>query len=299
MLSTMSKILLIGGTGRLGAEIAKGLITAGFDQHVALVRPSAAMEKTEKLQSLGWTINQVDFDQASDLTAALTGANVVVSALGGPTLRQAEMAIVDAAQAAGVSLFVPSQFGIDYRRWNVSHPVHKNKEAVLEHAKSVGLPTLSVFTGVLSDMTFNALTDLSQMKATVVSGGKHKVSFTRRSDIGYVLAKALKDPKYSSGGFLSMQGTTVTWKEALEMLEKAVGKSFEISDLSPEEATQKEKDLLQKGDMPSFLASFGTHLLAEPARGSSGFDVSAEADDLGFAMETLETTIQNTYGSKE
>jgi uncharacterized protein YbjT (DUF2867 family) len=303
--SKMTKLVFIGGTGRLGGEIAKGLITSDFQQHVAVVRRSSlptSMEKIEKLISLGWTIHEVDAMESNskELIESMKDVNVIVSTLGGPSLKRTEMAILDAAIKANqeqgdksVQLFVPSQFGVDYRRWHISHPIHKNKEAVLQYAQSLGVPTLSVFNGVLSDIIFHALTDLKNMKATIVNGGNHLVSFTRRSDIGYVLAKALSDPEYNKGGHLSMQGSIMTWRDALTLIEPKVGKSFDISDITAEEALQKEKELLAAGDM----SSFGMHLLGEPARGSPGFDVSAEAVDLGIQLEPLTVTLDSMFSA--
>lgn len=304
MISKMTKLLLIGGTGRLGGEIAKGLITSNFQEHVALVRrtlPSSldsSNEKIDKLKSIGWTIREVDSidsKSSNELIKSMKDIDVVVSTIGGPALKDTEIAIIDAAVASGsVKLFIPSQFGVDYRRWHVSHPVHKNKEAVLQHARDVGMPTLSVFNGVLADLIFYALTDLKQMKATIVNGGQHHVSFTRRSDIGYVLAKALNDPKYMNAGddaYLSMQGSTMKWKDALEMIKKTTGKTFDITDISAEDALIKEKELLAAGDM----SSFAMHLLGEPARGSTGFDTRNEAVNYDYELEPLQVTLDSMF----
>lgn len=291
----MSKLLLIGGTGRLGSEISKGLITSNFQEHIALVRKASSTDKTASLRQIGWTIRDVtsiDASTSTELVESLKDIDVIVSTLGGPTLKQTEIAIIDAAKASGrVKLFIPSQFGIDYRRWHVSHPVHKNKEMILQHANDVGLPTLSVFNGALSDIIFNALTDMKNMKATIVNGGQHRVSFTRRSDIGYVLSKALDDPQYQNGGYLSMAGETMTWKEAIVMLEKTLGKTFDITDISGDEALQKERELLAAGDM----SSFPMHLLGEPARGSTGLDSSADAVNFGCTLESLQVTLASIY----
>jgi hypothetical protein len=47
--------------------------------------------------------------------------------------------------------------------------------------------------------------------------------------------------------------------------------------------------------MGSFFAAFGIHLLAEPAfSGSTGFNVSAEADNQGHVMESFRSTIEST-----
>jgi nucleoside-diphosphate-sugar epimerase len=131
-----------------------------------------------------------------------------------------------------------------------------------------------VFVGAFSDMIFYFLADNTKMTATLIEDGQYRISLKRWSDIGYVLAKALTNPNYAKGGYLSTCGTTQTWKEALEMVEKAVGKSFEYNNLTAKEALQQENALLAKGDMESFVGSLTMTFLENPARGRSGFDVS-------------------------
>jgi hypothetical protein len=58
-----------------------------------------------------------------------------------------------------------------------------------------------------------------------------------------------------------------------------------------------KKALLEKGDLGSFYQAFSLHLLGEPARGSSGFDVSAESVSYGVPLESLETTVTNMFAS--
>ena len=301
MTSSNNTLFLVGGTGGLGAEIANGLVTSeGFDKRVALVRATSSEETVEKLRSLGWTIEKVDFDNAVELLSALSGAKTVVSTLSGSDMVQLEKKIIDASKAAGASLFVPSQFGSDYRRWvGEGFPVFQGKRAVLAHAEEVGLATLSVFVGLFSDVTFYFMADFTNMEATLVDGGKAKYSFTKRSDIGFVLAKALADPKYESGGYLSMQGDLMSWVDALALVEKATGKKFTTTDIDGQEALAQENALLAKGDLGSFYQAFALHLLGDPARGSSGLDVSAEAVTYGVELEPLPMTVQKTFGNSD
>jgi uncharacterized protein YbjT (DUF2867 family) len=290
----MSKLILVGGTGGLGTEVAKGLITAeGFEEKVALVRSES--EKSKKLADFGWTVVVVDSGNATALQDSMKGAKVVVSTVSGGNLQELECSLMDAAKAAGASLFVPSQFGTDFRRWKGSFPFFDAKLEVIKYGESIGLPTLSVFTGGFSDVFFDYQADIGNKKATVVNSGNTLYSWTRRSDIGYVLAKALANPKYNQGGFLSMCSETILYKEALAVIQDVYGMTFDLEDLSGEEAHQRELDLLAKSDMESFMGAFLTHLLADPGyNGSTGFNVSEEADNHGHMMESFRASIEST-----
>jgi hypothetical protein len=96
----------------------------------------------------------------------------------------------------------------------------------------MGLLTLKVFIGLFSDTTFYLLTNLQAITTTLVDNGSYSFSFTRQSNIGFVLAKALTNPNYASGGFLSMNGSTMPWKKALELAEGIIGKSFQVTNIS-------------------------------------------------------------------
>jgi|UniRef100_A0A8J9T4L7 uncharacterized protein YbjT (DUF2867 family) len=298
---TSNSLFLVGGTGSLGQAIAKGLRSAeGFSAYVALVRPTS-IDGIEALllRGTGWTVVSVDFSDHAFLEVSLKGARTVVSTISGNDLVAVESAVIKAAKKNGATLFVPSQFGLDFRRWGNSFPLLAVKNAVLEVAKEINLPTLIVFTGMFSDFIFSFLVDLEESKARVIGDGSGKVSFTLRSDIGYVLAKALADPTYKKGGTLSMQGDTMSWRDALALLEKATGRDLALEYINPESALLLEKDLLQKGldgELGSYYAAFGLHLLGEPQRGNNGGDTSAEAQTYGLTLESLETTLNRIYG---
>jgi uncharacterized protein YbjT (DUF2867 family) len=299
-------LILVGGTGGLGVEIAKGLVSStGFHSFQAIVRD---LNKGKVLQDMGWTLvevpNYLDHDA---LVSALKGAKVVVSTFGGNDIVKLDIATVHAAKAAGVELFVPSRFGVDHRYWSTTNPFLAAKLQVTDAAKEVGLPTLSVTNGLFSDIIFDMLTDRANGKARIVGDGTAKFSFTRRSDIGKVLAKALEDPNLikdandQGNTTLSIQGETLAYKDAIATLERVMGKKFEIEYLDPNAGLQQEKDLLAKGlegDVGAFWGSFVLHLIGEPARGNPGCDTSKEAKSYGVKLETLAETLESVYGGK-
>jgi uncharacterized protein YbjT (DUF2867 family) len=293
-------LFLVGGTGGLGHEIALGLrTTTGYDEYKAMVRDRSS-PKALALEEMGWELVEVpDYFNIDSLTNALQGAKTIVSTIGGADMVAIEVGIIEAAKEVGVSLFVPSQFGVDYRRWGSSFPFLAGKYKVLETAKAAKLPTLAVFNGLFSDSIFSFLADPVNHKARIIGDGSGKVSFTRRSDIGYVLAKALNDPSLQQGGTLSLQGDLMSWKDALTVLETVLEKDFEYEFIDPQDAFKKEQELLKlasEGNMSAFYGAFALHLLGEPARGNVGADVSAEAKTYGISMEKLPITLRKVYG---
>ena len=155
-------------------------------------------------------------------------------------------------------------------------------------------------------MDFDFIADPVNGKARIIGDGTSKITFTRRSDIGKVLAKALADPDVmkdavDGSATLCIEGEALQYKDAVGTLEKVMGKKFEIEYIDPADALKQEQELLAKsleGDIGAFWGSFVLHLLGEPARGVNGCDNSEEAKSYGVSLETLGETLESIYGTK-
>lgn len=64
----------------------------------------------------GVTVKNVDYDDLDSLKAALTGEDAVVSAIATSAVGPQQQKLADAAYAAGVKRFIPSEFGINSRK---------------------------------------------------------------------------------------------------------------------------------------------------------------------------------------
>jgi hypothetical protein len=111
------KILVAGPTGNLGELIVKALKKRGAEVR-AITRPETDPKKTEKLKKLGAEVVPVDMSNAEELKRACQGVSCVVSALSGlrDVIVEAQTQLLDAAIAAGVPRFIPSDFAADFTR---------------------------------------------------------------------------------------------------------------------------------------------------------------------------------------
>ena len=110
-------ILVAGATGNLGARIVKALLKRDAGVR-AVVRPETEAEKTEKLKSFGAEVVPVEMSNADELRRACLGASCVVSALSGlhDVIVDAQTQLLEAAIAANVPRFIPSDFAADFTR---------------------------------------------------------------------------------------------------------------------------------------------------------------------------------------
>lgn len=112
-----SFVAVAGATGQLGQLIASNLRTRNVSVK-ALVRPNTDPSRLATLRSAGVTIVEADLNDVPALTRELTGATTVVSALNGlaDVMLGSQKALLDAAVAANVRRFIPSDFSLDFTK---------------------------------------------------------------------------------------------------------------------------------------------------------------------------------------
>jgi uncharacterized protein YbjT (DUF2867 family) len=144
-------ILVADGTGNLGERIIKALIKRGAEVR-AIVRNGSEAEKIEQLTELGAQVIPVDRSDVEQLTQACRGASCVVSALAG--LHESQTQLLDAAIAAGVPRFIPSDFASDFTKL----PAGKNRNFDLrkEFHQYLGSSTIAA-TSVLNGAFANEI----------------------------------------------------------------------------------------------------------------------------------------------
>lgn len=111
------KILVAGATGNLGERIVKALIKRGAEVRV-LNRKETDPAKTKKLTDLGAEVVSVDMSDAEALKLACQDVSCVVSALAGlhDVIIDSQTLLLDAAIAAGVPRFIPSDYSSDFTK---------------------------------------------------------------------------------------------------------------------------------------------------------------------------------------
>lgn len=108
----------------------------------------------DRYRDAGVKITTVDYGSAESLKNATTGADVVISTLNhDPAALQAQYLLAEQAKAAGVKLFVPSEFGDATDREN-PEGVFAIKQSVHRRLKELDLPYSLFFTGPHSDYVF-------------------------------------------------------------------------------------------------------------------------------------------------
>ncbi|KAB7731842.1 NAD(P)H-binding protein [Rudanella paleaurantiibacter] len=165
------RIILAGATGALGLKIAHYLIQSGATVR-ALVRRGSAGDAVVALKQQGVEIVEVDYKDLNQLAQACADGDCVVSALSGlrEVIIDAQTNLLQAAVAAHVPRFIPSDYCIDYTR--LPPGSNRNLDLRREFAQRLDKAPIAA-TSVLNGM----FTDLLTGQAPVVLFGLRRIAY--------------------------------------------------------------------------------------------------------------------------
>ena len=221
-------IVLAGATGDLGFRIAQNLLGRGAAVR-ALVRPGNTKPEIAKLRAAGATITEVDFKDAAALTRACAGAACVVSALSGlrDIIVDTQTRLLDAAVAAGVPRFIPSDFSIDFTK--LPEGSNRNLDLRREFGRRLDqapIQATSVLNGMFMDLlTGQAPVVLFKIKRILYWGSADQpLDFTTIANTAEYTAAAALDP--TTPRYLRVAGEVATVRGLQAAAGAATGQRF-------------------------------------------------------------------------
>ena len=223
-------IVLAGATGDLGFRIAQALLKRGA--HVrALVRPGNRKPETMALQDLGAEIIEVDFGSVTALTRACAGAACVVSALSGlrDVIVDTQKRLLDAAVAAAVPRFIPSDYSIDYTKLpNGSNRNLDLRREFNQRLDQAPIQATSILNGMFADLlTGQAPVVLFGLKRVLYYGSADQpLDFTTTANTAEYTAAAALDS--TTPRYLRIAGEVATVRGLQKAASEAIGEPFKL-----------------------------------------------------------------------
>ncbi|WP_224998784.1 NmrA family NAD(P)-binding protein [Cesiribacter sp. SM1] len=223
-------IILAGATGALGGKIARSLLKRGANVR-AIVRPGSNRKKVEGLQELGISIVEADYNSHASLTRACTGGDCVVSALSGlrEVIVEVQTALLEAAIAAGVPRFIPSDYAIDFTKipFGTNRNLDLRKE-FKERLDQAPVKATSVLNGMFTDLlTGDAPVVLFPLQRIMYWGNAEQpMDFTTMDNTAEYTAAAALDP--STPRFLHIAGDVQSARGLKLAAGTATRKKFEL-----------------------------------------------------------------------
>jgi nucleoside-diphosphate-sugar epimerase len=225
-----SLIVLAGSTGNLGGRIARALLDRGAETR-AIVRRGSAPDRVDALRRRGASIVEVDFGNAAELTAACAGGSCVVSALSGlhEVVVERQTQLLDAAIAAGVPRFIPSDYAIDLA--NVPPGTNRNldlRREFHERLDRAPIAATSIRNGMFADLlTGHAPIVFFPLQRVVYwEDADQPLDFTTMDDTAAFAAAAARDP--SAPRVLRIAGDVISARGLAEAATEATGRRFRL-----------------------------------------------------------------------
>jgi uncharacterized protein YbjT (DUF2867 family) len=233
-------ILIVGGSGFLGREVAKLLLSQGKQVRV-LVRTPA---KVEDLKQAGAEVIQGDLINPPSLMRACQGVDRVLAAANsflGKGKNKAEAvdeaghrALIDVAKASGVTHFVYiSMLGV-----SPDHPFDyaRMKYSIEQYLKASGLSYTILRSAWYMEQNvylYNGKSILESGKTSLLGNGTKPRNFIAVRDVAQFAALALLDPKLKNRT-IDIGGTqNATNNQVAELCGKLAGITPKVSHMPP------------------------------------------------------------------
>lgn len=221
----MTTIALVGANGALGQPLIHALSAApGYKYPILVItRDASKSTSTDKVKYV-----QGSLEEPAALAATLKGVDVVVNISG---IHANWAGLLEAVQKAGVKVYVPSEFGVDYYQFPDFNFLDIKKNH-LEAARAVkGLKVVAVQNGVFGEYAaklpgFLRL-DTATNKANPINPDA-LFSATFLDDIAAALAVVLSKPVSEIPDVLGLSGSELTFRDYYKIYESKKGVKVEI-----------------------------------------------------------------------
>jgi len=251
----MSSNFAVIGAGAIGAWIIEELIKYKTSSDKVNTIKILSRSETIKTANPKWfekgvEFFQVDYADEVTLVRVFKDVDVVFSTVSATAIEQQE-ALGNAAKAAGVKIFVPTEYGVDTE--DASDGVFLAKKRFSEFLKGIDLPYVKIFTGLWTDycITPDWGWNLEESKVVIYGSGDSPVSMVDRTDIARYVAYVFTHipPSELAWKILRIQAELTSFNKIATDYEAKTGKKLEVTRVSREALAEKAS----KGDFMSFL----------------------------------------------
>ncbi|CAG8621465.1 432_t:CDS:2 [Paraglomus occultum] len=230
--SSLTNVTVAGGTGSLGVHIVEALLNDGsFTVKVLRRLPKTANEKAELLASKGAEIIYANYNQHDDLVKALKGTDVLISAAspglatGGYDFDALQTPLLNAAKAAGVRRFIPSEFGThtDFG----DHPLTDSKITFRQKVQESGLEYTFIQSGTFVEYLDWTGFDVKNKTAKFYADVDSKLAVTSMSDAAKYTVESLKLEECRNAS-IRVAGSMFSLSEIVKKFEEATGSKWKV-----------------------------------------------------------------------
>ncbi|CRG84486.1 hypothetical protein PISL3812_01767 [Talaromyces islandicus] len=292
----IKNVVVIGGAGRLGPSIVETLVASPHGYSVSVL----SRESSKYEPQAGIKLLKTDYTHES-LVAALKGQDAVISAIGAAGV-SSQAKVIDAAIAAGVKRFIPSEFGSDttnpltleyFPGWAEKVEIRKYLES-----KKDQIEYTVIFNGLFFDWGIQVgFLGINTAEKTARVNTKYKdvaVSATNLSDIGTAVAQALSPAIAAKTANQTLRIHTLTASQAdiVAAFEAASGSKYIVHEIDLDAEFTAAQQKLQQGDF-SGVGALITRAMVDPRTGNNFEQAGTLSNELlELPAQGLKQTVQ-------
>ncbi|KAK2731798.1 hypothetical protein FQN55_004455 [Onygenales sp. PD_40] len=291
MTSQIESVTLIGAGGNLGPSILAEFIKSSFQVTVL------ARETSTATYPPGVKVVKSDFSPIS-LTNNFTDQDAVVSIVG-PEGFDDQRKVVDAAIAAGVKWFIPSEFGSDTNNPKVLEiaVMLAGKRKLVEYLETQQdkISWTVVIPGPFADWGIEhgfLQYDIPNKTAVIWDEGDVPVTQSTLAQIGRATVAVLEHPSETANQYVYISSYTATANDILAALESATGSKWNVQKVDLQEKLAEERVKAKQGEMVHETVRNIIRAACYSKEGYCDFRENLWNDRLGLKEESLEAVIQ-------
>ncbi|KAF1808580.1 NAD(P)-binding protein [Eremomyces bilateralis CBS 781.70] len=305
MSAPLENIAIIGGGGKIGRIILRGLISAPQLSIIAFKRPGS----TSTFPSAP-NLKVVETDYTPDALAShLEGQDAVISVIGGTGLTD-QRGIIDAAVTAGVRRFFPSEFSINGQSEVARQllPFFAVKQETLDYLvekEKDGLCWTSLIIGPLLDWCLaNGFLgfDLTSNRATIWDDGNTRFSCVNEAALGKAVVASLEHPAETANKHVYISSLNVTQNQILQALEHSTATTWAVKHTTSTEQIDAAREMLAKGDFAGGFTLVKASCWSNVPGLRQHFEVAEKErlmnDVLGVESESLQETVERVLAGE-
>jgi nucleoside-diphosphate-sugar epimerase len=253
MSSPFKSILLIGAGGSIGSVVLSALLAEPSLSVTILQRASSKSRLPSHLN----IITVSDTYPTSELVSAFKGQDAIINCMATFSVTD-QYRIIDAAIAAGVRRYSPSEYGLNNMRPEAQalSTVFAEKGAVQAYlrqkAEEGKIEWMSISCGMwvawAIPHSFMGL-DVRGKKMEILDDGEGRVSCTTEENTALAIARALTiAAEETKNRNVFLQDFSVNQKELLAEVERQTGEKFEVSRVDSRKLVKEKKAEFEAGN---------------------------------------------------
>ncbi|KAK3331839.1 hypothetical protein B0T19DRAFT_472846 [Cercophora scortea] len=275
MAQRFPSVALIGATGNLGAPVLQALLQAQppFEYITVLTRSAPS---NPSVYPPNVHVKVVDYASKDSLISALTGVDALVSTVA-PGSIDVQKTTIDAAVAAGVKFFVPSEFGLasNDNRLNRDFDDWASKVEIQQYLAGQPIEYTLIFTGLFLDWGMQGfLLNLKKKTVELWDDGEAVLALTTVGSIGKAVVSVLEG-KAGGKTEVRVKDIQLSQRRLFELAQEAVGsEGWTVTKLDTAAAHALAKENVKNG-----LRDVSYAFLKRAISGGYGSLWGAEEDD--------------------